>query len=524
MKRRFAIIPALLLMVLVAAYINQPSFHIFQTSFVHNRTEASTPERPDVPPEPPPPIVRDLDQIRTRDTLTALVVSNSTSYFVYRGEPMGFELDLLKAFAKADSLVLKVRVVRDMDELNTRLNRGEGDIVAARLVPTHLDAERMRLTRPLYRSRPVLVQRSSRPELTGAHVPHDVDSMIARSAGAREAAAARQETEYAEIRRPADLVQDTVYLQKPSAYYTTLVELADSLTGDITVVQAPRTAAEGLMNRVAEGDIDYTVTEENLAKLSTTTRDNLAATPVMGPPRDIVWAVRKNAPQLQARLDQWLESQQAGDAYHALYRKYFVDRKGYGERVSSRYLMSETHVLSQYDDLFREGARTLGWDWRLLASQAYQESRFDPKARSWAGATGLLQLMPATARAHGVRNANDPRENVAGAVDFTQWLINFWKTRLDASPKERLKFILASYNAGPGHVEDARRLAVKHGDDPNRWDDVAYWLLQKSKREVYSDPVVRHGFCRGLEPVTYVAIILDRYDHYRQFVDDPPSG
>ncbi len=436
MNRRFAIVPALLLMVLAAASINQPSFHVYQSAFVHNRTATATPVRVTFV-APPPPIVRDLDAIRKIDTLHALVVSNSTSYFLYRGEPMGFELDLLKQFAKEDSLVLKVHIVRDMSALAERLNRGEGDIVAARLVPTRVDNRFMRFTRPLYRSRPVLVQRSEHAEALGGDAPADVDSMVANSGGAQreEAGDARREVERGKVRRPSDLVGDTVHLQKPSAYYQNLTELADSVSGDIEVVQVPATAPEGLMARIAEGKINYTVTEENVADLSVTLRDNLALGPVMGPPRSIVWAVRQNAPQLQARLDAWLETAQAKSAYQSLYRKYFVDRKGYGQRVASRYLTSETHVLSDYDALFREFARDLGWDWRLLASQSFQESRFDPQARSWAGAQGLLQLMPATAREQGVTNPTDPRDNVQGAVKFSKWLYTFWRTRLDAPPQ-----------------------------------------------------------------------------------------
>ena len=147
----------------------------------------------------------------------------------------------------------------------------------------------------------------------------------------------------------------------------------------------------------------------------------------------------------------------------------------------------------------------------------YQESRFKPTARSWAGAVGLLQLMPGTARQFGVRAPTNPEDNVRGAVRFLQALEKHWRANVPDST-ERLKFVLASFNAGTGHVEDAQRLAEKHGDDPLKWAQVSYWLLQLSKTEYYDDPVVKYGFCRGMEPVAYVAVILDRFDHYRQFV------
>ena len=228
-------------------------------------------------------------------------------------------------------------------------------------------------------------------------------------------------------------------------------------------------------------------------------------------------ARRHTGRALRAARDAWIVGERASAFWNTTYRRYFVDRRGYRERIASTYLTGETGTLSDYDALFQTHADTIGWDWRLLAAQAYQESRFRPNARSWAGAQGLLQLMPATGREFGVTDPNDPADNVAAAVRFLAWLQTYWDGEI-ADPQERLKFVLASYNTGHGHVEDARRLAVKHGDDPDRWEDVAYWLLQKSKRAVYTDPVVKYGFARGLEPVTYVAHILERWTHYQQFV------
>lgn len=133
--------------------------------------------------------------------------------------------------------------------------------------------------------------------------------------------------------------------------------------------------------------------------------------------------------------------------------------------------------------------------------------------------------MPRTAREFGVRDAFDPEDNVQGAVKFLKWLQDFWADRI-TDEGERLKFVLASYNTGAGHVEDAQRLTENYGGNPEVWDDVSYWLLQKSTQKFSADPVVKFGFCRGMEPVNYVANILERFDHYKQFVvtwAGPPS-
>jgi membrane-bound lytic murein transglycosylase F len=257
--------------------------------------------------------------------------------------------------------------------------------------------------------------------------------------------------------------------------------------------------------------------QSNLAELKEAEFKNLKVRPILGRSHSVAWAVRRNSPELMNQLNNWIEEKQNGSLFDRLYKKYFIDRRGHLERVASEYLTSQTGKLCQFDELLKRHAVELNWDWRLLAAQTFQESRFKPDARSWAGAGGLLQLMPATARQYGVHNAFDPEDNVKGAVRFLKWLQDFWEERIP-DENERLKFILASYNTGAGHVEDAQRLTAKYGGNAQSWNDVSYWLLQKSTQQYSADPVVKFGFCRGLEPVNYVDHILERFDHYKQFV------
>jgi membrane-bound lytic murein transglycosylase F len=465
-----------------------------------------------------PSFAWDLDDIRKRDTLIVLAPYNSTSYFLYRGEAMGYEYELLKDFAKDAGVELRVVLVQDRDSLFNMLRAGKGDIAAARLIPLPQDSGRVAYTRELYRTEPVVVQQKAPVTKAIASLPDPVDTIL--KAGPAE----RSPTYPARVRlisRPADLAAKRVDLPKQSPYVQTLMELEDSITGDIQVVELDA-SDDKLIREVSKGNIQYTVAEGNVAELQQSYYKNLHVRPVIGASKKVAWAVRPNAPVLLGELNRWITDEKTGPLFNRLYKKYFSDRRGYEERLQSRYLTSETGTLSPYDKLLKQHAGALGWDWRLLGSQMYQESRFKPNARSWAGATGLLQLMPATGREFGVRNPNDPEQNVAGAVRFLQWLTRYWTPRIP-DPQERLKFILASYNTGAGHVEDAQRLAEANNDNPKRWADVSYWLLQKSKREVYTKPMVKYGFSRGIEPVTYVAIILDRFDHYKQFVVDKVS-
>jgi membrane-bound lytic murein transglycosylase F len=316
------------------------------------------------------------------------------------------------------------------------------------------------------------------------------------------------------VQRPAELAGKKVTMPKKSPYVPTLIELADSVTGDIQVVEVD-SSAEALIRGVASGVVQYTVAEGNVAQLEGSVYRNLVLRPVLGDSKPVAWAVRREAGVLRDSLNAWIGDEKTRGTLDRLYKKYFVDARSFQQRTESQYFTSRTGKLSPYDSLLQRYAPQIGWDWRLLGSQMYQESRFRPTAKSWAGAVGLLQLMPATAKMFGVRSRTNPEQNVRGAVDYLKWLDKHWADKIKDA-RERRKFVLASFNAGAGHVEDAQRLAEKHGDDPLKWEDVSYWLLQLSKQEFYADPVVKYGFCRGVEPVLYVSTILDRFDHYRQ--------
>ncbi|HEY0319510.1 MAG TPA: transporter substrate-binding domain-containing protein [Pyrinomonadaceae bacterium] len=457
------------------------------------------------------PVRRDLQEIRERGTLTVLAPYNSTSYFIYKGEPLGYEYELLQAFARERNIALKMLVITDRKSLYSLLNSGEGDIAAGRLVPTPEDEANVSFTRALYRTEPALVQQEAAPETAGKGTeqvikPGPADDLPEIDIQARL------------ITKPAQLAGQTVTLPQQSPYKRTLVELADNISGDINVVEmGGEIQDEALAQKVARGEVQFTVMQSNLAELKEAEFKNLKVRPIVGRSHSITWAVRKNSSELLNELNNWIDEKKNGTLFDQLYKRYFIDRRKYLERMESEYLTSQTGKLCQYDDLLKQYAAELNWDWRLLAAQTFQESRFKPDARSWAGAAGLLQLMPATARQYGVRNPLNPEENIQGAVRFLKWLNDFWSEQIP-DDAERLKFILASYNTGAGHVQDAQRLAKKYGGDPNVWADVSYWLLQKSTQQYSTDPVVKFGFCRGLEPVNYVTLILERFDHYRQFV------
>ena len=172
--------------------------------------------------------------------------------------------------------------------------------------------------------------------------------------------------------------------------------------------------------------------------------------------------------------------------------------------------------ISHYDELFKKYAKEIDWDWRLLASLAYTESNFDTTAVSWAGAKGLMQLMPRTARAMGVPAGmeQNPEESIKAAVKYIAATANSFRRIPD--PDERIKFILAAYNAGIGHITDAMALAEKYGKNKYIWDNnVADYILLKSNEEYFNDPLCKNGYFRGVETFKFVKEVISRGEVYK---------
>lgn len=237
------------------------------------------------------------------------------------------------------------------------------------------------------------------------------------------------------------------------------------------------------------------------------------------------WAVKAGADELAQALDDWY-----GDGVEISVerqeKRRFSQRGEVRRTVRAPFISRERGIISIYDRFFQEAARYTGWDWRLIAAQCYQESGFDPNAVSWAGAKGLMQIMPSTARQLGLADADafEPMHNIAAAARLIRTLQGQWNDVPDA--EERVKFVLASYNGGQGHIRDAMALARKHGGDPHRWSDVAYFIRALSDPRYYRDPVVRHGYMIGGETAGYVESVMERWRQYGGSPTDlgRPSG
>lgn len=461
--------------------------------------EKSASEEPVSPdqPEKAVPYQKDLDEILEDGKLTAITTYSSTSYFLYKGHPMGFEYELLKSFADYLGVELEIIVSNNIDNLFTNLNSGRVDVVAHGLTITSERKEDVLFTDYLYLTHQVLVQKKP-------------DNWRTMKWSALEKAL---------IHDAIELIGDTVSVRAETSYMHRLKNMSDEIGGEIIIdTLEGTTTTDEAIEMVLNGEIKYTVSDNNLASVFATYYPILNIDVPISFSQRIAWATRQNSPRLNEAINDWLSKVKKDVFYYVIYNKYFKSSKDFRKRVKSDFYSLNNQKISKYDDLIKKKAAKIGWDWRLLASLVYQESRFDPTAVSWAGAQGLMQLMPVTAAELGVRDRSNPAESLEGGSKYLHRIYGYFDSIPDQT--QRIKFTMASYNCGYGHVLDARRLAGKYELDPDQWDDnVEKMILALNKSSNYNDPVVHSGYLKGIEPYNYVRQIFERYDHYEKFID-----
>ena len=226
-------------------------------------------------------------------------------------------------------------------------------------------------------------------------------------------------------------------------------------------------------------------------------------------------------PLLAETLDGWMRPSRVDEARKT--ENELLTVKKVKRRIFSPMLDKNKGIISNYDGYFQNYSREIRWDWRLMAAQCYQESTFDPQAVSFAGAKGLMQIMPSTDDHLGVSRSRlfEPETNIAAATKLIAELSRSFSDIHDQY--ERTNFVLASYNGGGFHIRDAMALAKRDGRNPHRWSEVAPYVLKLATPQYYNDPIVKYGYMRGSETVDYVARIRQRYATY-QGVKSPQMG
>jgi membrane-bound lytic murein transglycosylase F len=428
------------------------------------------------------PVLLDLEEIQKRGFIRAIVDNSSTSYYIYKGRRMGYEFEMLKDLATHLGVRLHLIVKSDIQDAFFYLNTGKADIIAMNLEVHESRFHLANFSEPLGQMGTVLVYKEGNGEINSWE----------------------------------DMDGKTIHIRKDAVYKAQLCSLQKKHGISLSIIES-HLDSDALIQQVKAGKIAYTVADKVEASVNASYYADLNINWEVSPKAAIAWAVRTNAPLLESALNEWVNLKTSTGYIQTLFSKYYKNTTNSYYRANSSFSSVSGNRISPYDELIKKGAEHLGWDWRLLASLVYKESAFDSGAESQAGAQGLLQLMPVTLHRFGVENPQDPAESLMGGVNYLKYLDKFWKERVPET-NERIRFILASYNVGHGHVEDAWRLALKYGKNTQLWENVGSFLLLKSNPEFYKDPVVKSGYAKGHVAVNYVEEVMLLYDSYRTLI------
>ncbi|MDE6628621.1 MAG: transporter substrate-binding domain-containing protein [Muribaculaceae bacterium] len=429
------------------------------------------------------------EEHRLPDTLRVATLYSPTSYFIYRDEPMGYDYSLLTQMAEDKGMAVDLKVAPSLQKMMEMLDSGEVDLVAYEIPVTAEFKEKVAACGPESMTHQVLVQ----PRKAEGH------ELIT------------DETE---------LVGKDVYVESQSKYLYRLQNLNEELGGGINihVIDRDTLITEDLIEMVSKGEIPLTIVDSDIARINQTYYSDLDISLPLSFPQKARWGVRPDEKWLADSIDDWFGQEEPKEKQAKLLKRYFELSK----RTDGVFNidLSKGRV-SPYDHLFKRYGGELGVDWRLLASQGYHESRFDPTRVSWAGARGVMQIMPRTARAYGLASNKmaDPEANIATATKIWKDLDRSLSKRV-SDPEERKKFVLAAYNGGLAHVLDAIALAKKYGKNPQVWTgNVEEALKMKANPEYYTDPVVKAGYFRGRETVAYVNGVMKFYNNLKKKVE-----
>jgi len=436
-----------------------------------------------------------LDSVLARKKLRAATDYGSVSYLIYRGETIGYQYELLKQFSSYLGVDLELVIEKDLMKSYEMLINDEIDLIAMGLTVTGERKNYVEFSDPIITTRQVLVQR----------LPEKFQQMETKD-----------EIESYLLRNQIDLADKSIYVQKGTIFVERLATLANEIGDTINVFEEDKNVEE-LIAAVSKGEIDYTVSDRYVAIVNTRYYQNIDVNTPISFPQRIEWAVNKGQTSLADTINEWLAEFKSTLLSRLLYNKYFKNIRS-GRIARSQYSSFSGGKLSPYDESIKKASKLISWDWRLLASMIYQESEFKPNVKSWVGAYGLMQMMPHTFEKYGLDTTATPDQQIIAGAKYLKYLEKQLPDEIKDTA-DLIKFTLASYNSGIGHVLDARRLAQKYGKDPNQWSgNVDHFILNLSDKFYYHDSVVYYGYLRGDETYKFVNEIVQRFEDYKNLI------
>jgi membrane-bound lytic murein transglycosylase F len=446
---------------------------------------AETPEDRKARVEKVAPVAISPQSIREEGELVVITRNAPTTVFEDRDGLNGFEYLLTAALAESLGVPVRYRYVDSVEAVLAAVERGEGHLAAAGLTRTAQREARYRFG-PSYQQ----IQQQVVCHRQG-FVPKSI----------------------------AELPQASLMVIGESSYVERLEELKQDYP-DLTWKVTNRYSTEEIFQRVADGKLDCTVADSNIVMINRRYLPELIVPFAISEEQPLAWVLPEGAEALGTYLEEWFGRIEAdGTLARAYHRSYghidtfdYVDLRAFKRRLDDR--------LPQYRPLFEQAAEAHGIPWTILAAQAYQESHWEPDARSPTGVRGIMMLTLTTAEEVGVDNRLDPKQSIDGGARYLANLME--RLPEDIPERDRIWFALMAYNVGMGHLYDARSLARRLGKDPNSLVDMKEVLPLLSRKEYYT--TLRYGYARGTEPVRYIDRIRDFVDILERHLADERRG
>lgn len=412
-----------------------------------------------------------LQKIKKRGKLIVITDNNAHGYYLYKNQPMGFEFDLAQELAKFLNVKLSI-VTPGWEKIFDTLLLEDGDLIASSLTQTP--------------------KREARVTFSDSYMPVQQQVIIHKKDR--------------EIKKLSDLNGKTIHIRKNTSYHERLLELKK--TGiNIHLALYENIPTEEFLRQIQNGEIQITIADSNIFRLNRRYYPDIRIAFPVSYQQSLGWAVKKNDIQLLNKINAFFKKTKKDGTFGRIYNKYYagtqqfdyVDIKKFHNRLKTK--------LPEYRQLIEEESEKYNFDWRLITAVIYQESHFNPNATSYTGVRGLMQLTRITAIEMGVENRLNPTQSIKGGIKYLNKLYNRFN---HLHPDERIKFALASYNVGYGHIKDAQKIARDSGLDINQWSSIEQTLPLLRYRQFYEKS--RHGYARGTEPVRFVKRILKYYD------------
>ncbi|OEF04918.1 membrane-bound lytic murein transglycosylase MltF [Vibrio genomosp. F10] len=433
----------------------------------------------------------ELEQILDRGVLRVGTLNNQLSYYISPDGPAGLDYELVREFANELGVKLEMKPAYRMSSLYPALRNGEIDIIAAGLSQSERRLEEFRAGPAYYYVSQQLVYKK------GQWRPRNVEQLLDRQASL---------IEKNDGNAVISVVDDSHFINTLETLKAQHEGLDYSINIDADINE--------VLKQVSKGDLPFTVADSIEISLSQRIYPDVAIAFELTEDQPISWFLNRSEDEsLYALLIEFFGSIKQSGRLAELEEKY-IGHIGSFDYVDTRaFIRALDSKLPAWAPLFQKYSEE--FDWRLIAALAYQESHWDPEARSPTGVRGMMMLTLPTAKSVGVTNRLDPEQSINGGVKYLRKMVG----RIpDSIPQhEKIWFALASYNVGFGHVMDARRLTKSQGANPDSWADVKDRLPLLRQKKYYSQTY--YGFARGDEARNYVENIRRYYQSIIGHID-----